>query len=78
MGGIVEEFIEAPEKVSPSAQLRISPRGQVLPISTHDQILGGPSDQVFLGCSFPAREDYRQRILEAAMRIGEVLAPRAW
>ncbi len=76
MGGIVEEFIEAPEKVSPSAQLRISPRGQVLPISTHDQILGGPSDQVFLGCSFPAREDYRQRILEAAMRIGEVLAPQ--
>jgi hypothetical protein len=75
MGGIVEEFIEAPEKVSPSAQLRISPRGQVLPISTHDQILGGPSDQVFLGCSFPAREDYRQRILEAAMRIGEVLVP---
>ena len=76
MGGIVEEFIEAPEKVSPSAQLRISPIGQVLPISTHDQILGGPSDQVFLGCSFPAREDYRQRILEAAMRIGEVLAPQ--
>jgi hypothetical protein len=76
MGGIVEEFIEAPEKVSPSAQLRISPRGEVLPISTHDQILGGPSDQVFLGCSFPAREDYRQRILEAAMRIGEVLAPQ--
>jgi len=74
MGGIVEEFIEAPEKVSPSAQLRISPRGEVLPISTHDQILGGPSDQVFLGCSFPAREDYRQRILEAGLKIGEVLA----
>jgi hypothetical protein len=74
MEGIVEEFIEGAEKVSPSAQLRISPGGKVLPISTHDQILGGPSDQVFLGCSFPAREDYRQRILEAAVRIGEVLA----
>jgi len=74
MGGIVEEFIEGVEKVSPSAQLRISPRGEVLPISTHDQILGGPSDQVFLGCSFPAREEYRMRIQEAAIRIGEVLA----
>ena len=74
MGGIVEEFIEGQEKVSPSAQLRISPRGEVLQISTHDQILGGPSDQVFLGCSFPARDDYRLRILEAAMRIGGVLA----
>lgn len=74
MGGIVEEFIEGQEKVSPSAQLRISPRGEVLQISTHDQILGGPSDQVFLGCSFPARDDYRLRILEAANRIGGVLA----
>jgi hypothetical protein len=74
MGGIVEEFIEGQEKVSPSAQLRISPRGEVLQISTHDQILGGPSDQVFLGCSFPARDDYRLRILEAAMRIGGVLS----
>ena len=74
MGGIVEEFVEGTEKVSPSAQLRIDPNGQVLPISTHDQILGGPSDQVFLGCSFPAREEYRRRILDAAMRIGEALA----
>ncbi len=74
MGGIVEEFIDAPEKMSPSAQLRIGPRGDVLPISTHDQILGGPSDQVFLGCSFPARDEYRMPIQEAALRIGEVLA----
>ena len=42
MGGIVEEFIEAEEKLSPSAQLRNSPRGEVMAISTHDQILGGP------------------------------------
>lgn len=74
MGGIVEEFIDANEKVSPSAQLRVSPRREVLQISSHDQILGGPNDQVFLGCSFPARDDYRLRILEAASRIGDVLA----
>lgn len=76
MGGIVEEFIEGKEKLSPSAQLRVSPFGEVLPISTHDQILGGPSDQVFLGCSFPARDGYRQRILESALKIGEVLAAK--
>jgi hypothetical protein len=74
MGGIVEEFLEAREKVSPSAQLRISPRGEVLPISTHDQILGGPSGQVFLGCSFPADESYRQLIQEPALEIGRVLS----
>ena len=77
MGGIVEEFIEAEEKHSPSAQLRIGPRGDVLLISTHDQILGGPSGQVFLGCRFPARDEYRMAIQEASLRIGAgALGPR--
>ena len=74
MGGIVEEFIEAREKTSPSAQLRVGPRGDILVISTHDQILGGPSGQVFLGCRFPARDDYRMRIQEAGAKIAGVLA----
>jgi PGM1 C-terminal domain len=74
MGGVVEEFIEAPEKASPSAQLRVSPKGEVVAISTHDQILGGPSNQVFLGCSFPAHDDYRMSIQEASVRIGAVMA----
>jgi hypothetical protein len=74
MGGIVEEFIDAPEKSSPSTQLRISPTGEVMAISTHDQILGGPSGQVFLGCSFPADEQYRMKIQEEGVKIGSVLA----
>jgi hypothetical protein len=74
MGGIVEEFIDAPEKHSPSSQLRISPTGEVLAISTHDQILGGPSGQVFMGCSFPAHDEYRLPIQEAGIAIGEALA----
>lgn len=74
MGGIVEEFLEGDEKASPSVQLRVDPHGEVLPISTHDQILGGPSGQVFLGCLFPAASDYRTKIHEAALRIGAVLA----
>ena len=76
MGGIVEEFIDAPIKVSPSAQLRTSPSGEVLPTSTHDQILGGPSGQIYQGCSFPARDDYRMAIQERSIRIGQVLASR--
>ena len=76
MGGIAEEFLEAPQKKSPSVQLRIDPFGGVIPISTHDQILGGPSGQVFLGCLFPADEEYRLLIHETAMRIGTVLAAK--
>lgn len=74
MGGIVEEFIDAAIKVSPSAQLRTSPAGEVLPTSTHDQILGGPSGQVYQGCSFPAHEDYRMAIQARSILVGEVLA----
>jgi hypothetical protein len=74
MGGIVEEFVEAEEKLSPSAQLRNGPHGDVMAVSTHDQILGGPSGQVFLGCRFPARDDYRMRVQEAGLRIARVLA----
>jgi hypothetical protein len=74
MGGIVEEFIEADEKHSPSAQLRVGPRGDVFPISTHDQILGGPSGQVFLGCRFPARDDYRLGIQAAGEKVGHQLS----
>ena len=76
MGGIAEEFLEAPFKTSPSVQLRSDPRGAVIPISTHDQILGGPSGQVFLGCLFPAADAYRMQIHEAALRIGAVLAAK--
>ena len=53
--------------------MRVGPHGDVIPISTHDQILGGPSAQVFLGCTFPAHDDYRLRIQEAGMRIGQTL-----
>jgi hypothetical protein len=74
MGGVVEEFIEADEKTSPSAQFRTSPMGQVQEISTHDQILGGESGQIYLGCRFPADGEYRDGIRAAGRRVGEVLA----
>ena len=74
MGGIVEEFIDAQEKHSPSAQFRTSPGGDVVLISTHDQILGGPSGQVYLGCRFPAQDDYRVALQEAGDRVGRALA----
>jgi hypothetical protein len=74
MGGVAEEYIEAPYKASPSAQLRISPKGEVEIVSTHDQILGGPSGQVFLGCTFPADDQYRLKVQEMGVKVGKVLA----
>jgi hypothetical protein len=76
MGGIVEEFLEYPLSASPSVQLRIDPQGEVVLLSTHDQILGGLTSQVYQGCRFPAAEPYRLQIQEAARKIGAVLAKK--
>ncbi|WP_420631648.1 peptide ligase PGM1-related protein [Candidatus Leptofilum sp.] len=73
MQGIVESWIDGEDKRSPSVQCRINPLGQTEIVSTHDQVLGGPSGQIFLGCTFPADAEYRLEIQEAGRRIGEVL-----
>lgn len=76
MHGIVEELIEGGEIASPSAQLRIDPYGRVKLLSTHDQVLGGPTGQTYMGGRFPAADAYRAKVQEAALRIGAVLAQR--
>ncbi|MGI0486506.1 peptide ligase PGM1-related protein [Pantanalinema rosaneae CENA516] len=76
LGAIVEAFIEGAVKRSPSVQARILPTGEVEILSTHDQILGGPSGQVYLGCQFPADESYRLRLQELGLRIGKNLADK--
>jgi hypothetical protein len=74
VGGVVEERIVGDEFRSPSAQLRISPLGEVERLSTHDQILGGPSGQLYMGCRFPADPGYAASIMKDAVRVGERLA----
>jgi hypothetical protein len=73
-GGVVEEFIYGLETYSPSVQLRNTPLGEVQILSTHDQLLGGPSGQTFLGAVFPARREYSRLITNQAQKIGERLA----
>ena len=73
-GAVVEELLRAPELRSPSVQLRISPAGALEILSTHDQILGGPQNQVYLGCRFPAHPDYRLSIQQEALKVGQALA----
>ena len=63
MGGVVEEFIEGENKQSPSAQCRVNAIGEPQVISTHDQVLGGPSGQVF-SVALSAEDAYRMPIQE--------------
>ena len=74
-GGIVEERvgIGAEEVRSPSVQLRITPLGKVELLSTHDQMLGGPSGQKYLGCIFPADPAYATTITRDAAKVGDLL-----
>lgn len=74
MGGIVEAFVEGKTKVSPSVQCRITPNGKAEVISTHDQVLGGESGQVFIGASFPAHHQYSQEIGQMGLLVAEQLA----
>src|SRR6266542_3971334 len=72
--GVVEERIMGEEFRSPSVQLRITPLGKVELLSTHDQLLGGPSGQRYLGCVFPADTGYAALITREAAKVGRRLA----
>ncbi|WP_373478825.1 peptide ligase PGM1-related protein [Geminocystis sp.] len=76
LGVIVEAFIEGKIKFSPSMQGYITPSGKVEIISTHDQILGGEDGQIYLGCRFPAQEDYRLQLQELGLKVGLELAKK--
>ena len=72
--GVVEERIMGEEFRSPSVQLRVTPLGAVELLSTHDQLLGGPSGQSYLGCMFPADTSYAPAITQEAAKVGRRLA----
>lgn len=76
IGAIVEAFIEGEIKRSPSVQGRITPTGEVEILSTHDQILGGPDGQIYLGCRFPADERYRLELQQLGLQVGRKLAEK--
>lgn len=73
-GGIVEERIQGEAFSSPSVQLRVTPLGDLELLSTHDQLLGGPSGQSYIGCVFPASPEYAPLITREAAKVGRRLA----
>jgi PGM1 C-terminal domain/ATP-grasp domain len=70
----VMELMLSGTVLAPSAQMLIRPGRSLEVVSTHDQILGGRAGQVYLGCEFPAKEKYRNTIVEYARSIASVLA----
>ncbi len=74
MGGIVEELVAGHDVRSPSVQMRIYPDGTPKLVSSHEQVLGGTTGQSYLGCRFPANDDYRPLLLAEAQKIGTELS----
>lgn len=72
-GAIVEERIAGEDFRSPSVQLRVRPDGEVEVLSTHDQILGGPSGQIYVGCKLPADRQYAASIAAHGRTVAERL-----
>ncbi|MEN9878544.1 MAG: hypothetical protein RLZZ158_1583 [Cyanobacteriota bacterium] len=74
-GALVEAWLEGGDAVSsPSVQGTIYPGGQVDVLSTHEQILGGPSGQTYQGCCFPADAGYRLELMRYGQAVGAALA----
>jgi hypothetical protein len=73
-GGVVEERVSGVRFTSPSAQVDIRPDGSVQVLATHEQVLGGPANQVYLGCRFPADPAYAPALARHAHAIGEHLS----
>ena len=74
LGVVVEELVAGAGFASPSVQVEIGPGRRVSVLSTHEQLLGGPHGQVYLGCRFPADPSYGRELASYGEAVGEVLA----
>jgi len=75
-GGVVEELVTGSRAASPSVQIDISPYHEVSVLATHEQLLGGPSQQIYMGCRFPADAAYAPQLAQYGQAIGQELANR--
>lgn len=75
-GGVVEEMVVGDSLRSPSVQVDLVPGGGVRVVATHDQVLGGSSGQVYLGCRFPADASYAPDLAGYGEAVGRELAVR--
>jgi hypothetical protein len=73
---VVEERVAGDRFTSPSAQIDLLPNGEVIVLATHEQVLGGPDAQVYMGCRFPADPGYAPVLADHAAATGRVLAAR--
>jgi hypothetical protein len=75
-GAVVEALLRPTRMTLPSVLVRITPGGGIAVVATHEQVVGGPNDDIYLGCRFPAEDRYRAVLRDHGERVGKVLASR--
>jgi hypothetical protein len=75
-GGVVEDLVVGAGFSSPSVQVDIRPDAEAVVLATHEQVLGGPTGQVYTGCRFPADQVYAGLLGRYGQAVGNVLARR--
>jgi hypothetical protein len=73
-GGVVEQLITGQVVTSPSVQVDMLPDGSVRVLATHEQVLGGATGQVYMGCRFPADPAYAPELARHGRAVGQLLA----
>jgi hypothetical protein len=67
---------QGPADRAPSVELRVNPRGDAVLSSTHEHEGLPGAERARTAVRFPAADDYRQRLHQAGLRVGRVLAAR--
>jgi hypothetical protein len=75
-GSVVEELITGYCFSSPSVQVDILPDGDVVVVSSHEQLVGGNTGHVYTGCRFPADPAYAPDLARYGVAVGERLSRR--
>jgi len=70
-GGVVEQLVTGRVVTSPSVQVEVRPGGEVVVLSTHEQVLSG---HVYTGCRFPALPAYAAELGRHGRAVGLHLA----
>ena len=75
-GAVVEELITGTRFTSPSVQIDVLPDRRVVVLATHEQVMGGTTGQVYMGCRFPADAAYVAELARHGRAVGKSLAQR--
>lgn len=75
-GAALEVYLRGAGFTSPSVQVEVSPVGEPTVLASHEQLMGGPQGQTFVGCRLPASAAHVSYLVEAGKRVGAELGKR--